>query len=332
MVAIAIRPRIDAGIGLASKRNACLDSSRLPDVFQLRGKAAYALVIVLLLGGAAVAQKPHGGPTPPLDSGSQAAVGLPEITPDPFTTMSLAPTENTFAGEAGRVIDAEACSSWTESGVHSPTVSAKRLAVPNNASSEYQKGCGAFKGRKFPDAEDHLRKAIEFYPDYPAAWVVLGQVLDSEKKRDQAMDACSKARDLDPGYVASYLCLAEFAANNGEWSKLSDISNRALALDPIGNAYALYYAADAGLHLNQLSQAEMHAQSAVKLDEWHHLPELHLLLAEIYEAAGNIRGEVVQLREFLKMAGNSKDAPKARSTLAQLDAPPAKVLPAPPAK
>ncbi len=257
----------------------------------------------------------------------QGAAIFPEVSLDPLTSMDTITPTGLVAGDTGRMVDAESCNSWTESGVHSPTVSAKRLAVPSNASNEYQKACGAFKGRKFPEAEDHLRKAISFYPEYPAAWVVLGQVLESEKKGDEAKSACSKAADLDPGYVAPYLCLAEFAANDNDWASLAKLSDKALALDPIRNPYALYYAADAGLHFNQLTQAELHAQSAVKLDEWHHLPELHLLLAQIYEAAGNVVGEAVQLREYLKVAANSKDAPKARSILAKLEAPPAKEQP-----
>jgi len=254
----------------------------------------------------------------------QAPMMLPDANLDLFTSMDTVTPTGVVSGDAGRMVDSESCNSWTESGVHSPTVSAKRLAVPSKATSEYQKACGAFKGKKFPDAEEHLRRAIEFYPDYPAAWVVLGQVLESESKNDDAKAACAKAEDLDPGYVASYLCLAEFAANDSDWTNLAKLSAQALALDPIGNPYSLYYAADAGLHFNQLTQAEMHALAAVKLDEWHHLPELHLLLAQIYEAAGNVVGEAVQLREFLKVAANSKDAPKARTILAKLEAPPAK--------
>jgi predicted Zn-dependent protease len=325
---MAIRPEIPAGIGLASKGNAWFSPSRLPVIFKLRRKAVCALAIVLLVAGAAVAQKARGAaPAAPLDPLSQVPAALPDVTPDSFASLSTLQPDGTVSGDAGRMIDSESCNSWTESGVHSPTVSAKRLAVPSKATSEYQKACGAFKGRKFPDAEEHLRKAIDFYPDYPAAWVVLGQVLESENKKNEAQEACSKSRDLDPGYVASYLCLAEFAANDSDWTNLAKLSAQALALDPVGNPYSLYYAADAGLHFNQLTQAEMHAQSAVKLDEWHHLPELHLLLAEIYEAAGNVVGEAVQLREFLKMAANSKDAPKARNILAQLAVPPAKDQP-----
>ena len=236
-----------------------------------------------------------------------------------------------FSGEAGRLIDLESCNSWTESGVHSPTVSAKRLQVPNKAAGEYQRGCGAFKGKRWMEAEGHLRKAVDSYEDYAAAWVLLGQVLREENKSNDAKGACSKAAEVDPGYVASYLCLAEFAANDSDWTEVAKFSGQALALDPVGNPYSLYYAADAGLHQNQLTQAEMHAQAAVKLDQWHHVPELHLLLAQIYRAAGNVAGEVAQLKEFLKVAANSKDAAQAKSTLALLETIPAKAASTPPA-
>ena len=216
------------------------------------------------------------------------------------------------------MIDSESCNSWTESGVHSPTVSAQRLEVPTRAMGEYQKGCGAFKGKRTVEAEDHLRKAIDLYPDYAAAWVVLGQVLVQEKKSDEAKTACAKAEEVDPNYVASYLCLADFAAEISDWPTVSELSQKALALDPIGNPYSFYFAADAGLHQHQLVQAELHAKAAVQLDEWHHLPELHLMLAQIYQAAGNVVGETTQLKEFLKFASNSKDAPQAKSMLTQL--------------
>ncbi len=248
---------------------------------------------------------------------------LPDITAsDPFASVNPIAITSVTSGDVGRMMDSESCNSWTESGVHSPTVSATRLGVPGKASSEYQKACGAFKGKKLPDAEAHLHKAIDLYPNYSAAYVVLGQVLQSENKKDEAEAACSKAQDLDPGYVSPYLCLAEFAANDGDWKKVAELSDHALALDPLGNPYSLYYAADAGLHLNQLTQAEMHAQAAVKLDTWHHMPELHLLLAQIYEAAGNVQGQIAQLHEFLKIAPNFKDAPKARDKLARLETPP----------
>jgi tetratricopeptide (TPR) repeat protein len=255
---------------------------------------------------------------------------FPDAGPVHFDSPMFAPIAGglDMSGEVGHLVDSESCNSWTQSGVLSPTVSAKRLEIPGRAQGEFQKGCGAFKGKHILEAEDHLRKAIDFYPDYAAAWVVLGQVLSSESKADEGKIACSKAVEIDPRYVASYLCLAEFAATNTDWPAVTKFSEQALAIDPIGNPYSLYYAADAGLHQNQLSQAEMHAQAAVKLDEWHHLPELHLLLAQIYEAAGNVVGETTQLKEFLKVGANSKDAAKAKSMLAVLLATPPPAAPA----
>jgi tetratricopeptide (TPR) repeat protein len=238
--------------------------------------------------------------------------------------LNTTPSSSDLSGEIGRVQGNESCNTWTESSIHSPTVSAKRLAVPGKATSEFQKGCSAFKAKKFLEAEDHLRRAVDLYQDYSAAWVVLGQVLDEQKKQDDAHVACWKAREVDPTYVAAYLCLADFAANDSDWNQVLDLANRALSIDPTGNPYAFYYAAAAGLHLKQVAQAEVYSQAALKLDEWHHMPQLHLLLAQVYDAMGNAQGAIAQLREFLRVAPNSKDAAAAKTLLADVEARPAK--------
>ncbi len=222
------------------------------------------------------------------------------------------------------LMDSEGCNSWTESGVHSPTVSVARLAVPGKATGEYQRGCGAYKDKRLDQAERHLRKAIDIYPSYPAAWVVLGQVLDAQHKREDARQACSEAIKIDATYVAPYLCLAEFSATEDDWKQVSSLSERALALDPANNPYSLYYTAAAAFHLNDLAAAERNALAAVALDPWHHIPRLHLLLAQIYAAKGEPDEEAAQLRDYLKVAPNSGDAAGARDTLAQLQLRPAK--------
>jgi Tfp pilus assembly protein PilF len=73
-----------------------------------------------------------------------------------------------------------------------------------------------------------------------------------------------------------------------------------------------------------LAEAETNALAAVQLDTWHHLPQLHLLLAQVYAAKGDVRAEVASLRQYLKLAPNSGDAPGAKDTLALLEGRPAK--------
>jgi tetratricopeptide (TPR) repeat protein len=311
--------------GLAANRDRCSDSSWLPRCFP-----AYAAGLLLLaLSPALQAQKssPHQS-APVTSSGNNPTFGPGTLPPgqgvDPFEDLYASPTIIPILPASDHLMDSEGCNSWTESGVRSPTVSIARLAVPGKATSEYQRGCGAYKDKRLDQAERYLRKAIDIYPSYPAAWVVLGQVLDAQHKREEAKQACSEAIKIDSTYVAPYLCLAEFSATEDDWKQVSSLSERALALDPANNPYSLYYTADAAFHLNDLAAAERNALAAVALDPWHHIPRLHLLLAQIYAAKGDPDAEAAQLRDYLKVAPNSGDAAGARDTLAQLQLRPAK--------
>lgn len=243
---------------------------------------------------------------------------------DPFAVLPITtPGLITVNSDSARAVEAEACNSWTDSGVHSPTVSLARLQVPDKASSEFQKGCSAYKSKKLSDAEQHVRKALDIYPQYAASWVLLGQVLDAEHHSEDAGKACSQGATVDPKYIAPYLCLAEFAARNDDWKQVSQLSDEALAIDPTSNAYALYYSANADFHLQKnLPDAEQHARAAVDLDPWHHLPQLHLLLASIYAGKNDPHAEESELKEFLKVASSSPDAPTARVMLKHLQTPP----------
>ncbi len=240
-------------------------------------------------------------------------------SPDAFNSV-FSTAVITSTPETSGLISAEACNSWTESSVRSPTVSATRLKIPSKASSEYQKACGSYKDKKYHVAEEHVRKAIDIYPDYSSAWVLLGQTLDAQQKREDAEKACQKAVNVDPTYVAPYLCLAEFAADSNDWNEVSLMSDRALALDPAGNPYVLFYASDSELHQNKLKDAEDKAQAAIQLDPWHHLPQAHLLLAHIYAAKGDLSAEASQLKLYLKSSSNSPDAAQIRGDLAKVQA------------
>jgi tetratricopeptide (TPR) repeat protein len=118
--------------------------------------------------------------------------------------------------------------------------------------------------------------------------------------------------------VAPYLCLADFAASEENWPEVSMLSGSALTLDPAGNAYSFFYAATAAFHLGNLAKAEKDAQNSITLDKWKHLAQVHLLLAQIYKAKSDFMGQAAQLREYLKIAPNSADAPQVKSVLAQL--------------
>ena len=56
------------------------------------------------------------------------------------------------------------------------------------------------------EAEKHLRKATEIYPNYAAGWVMLGQILETRQQSAGAREACSRASGSDSNHLPAYLC------------------------------------------------------------------------------------------------------------------------------
>jgi len=285
--------------------------------------AVFCVLVFALVAAPVPAQRQGGG-------GSQVGQGPADVNPpetlSPPSSFMILEKEEKLAPNPGSVefyelTRAEACNSWTESGVHSPVVSVARLRIPGKATGEYQRACKELKDKRAAEAEDHARKAIQLYPDYAAAWVVLGQALDAQHKTDDARSACLQAERVDSEYIPPYLCLAELADREKNWQELTSLSERALGLDPVNNYYALYYSATAAFHANRLADAETKALDAVKLDTWNQLPQLHLLLARIYAAKGDAREEAAQLHRYLKLSPNAPESAEAKNLLAQVETP-----------
>ncbi|HYP09370.1 MAG TPA: tetratricopeptide repeat protein, partial [Bryobacteraceae bacterium] len=56
------------------------------------------------------------------------------------------------------------------------TFSGTSLDAPKEATKAYEKGSQAAKKKKWKDAEEQLRKAVDLYPKYAVAWYELGTV------------------------------------------------------------------------------------------------------------------------------------------------------------
>jgi tetratricopeptide (TPR) repeat protein len=214
----------------------------------------------------------------------------------------------------------ESCLLWTADKAQRGVIGAASLKVPGKARGEYKKGCSDLKDKKLARAEDHLRKAVQEYPQYAAAWALLGQVLDAGNRIEEARTACSQASGADSSYMPAYLCLADVAAQSKEWQQTLDQASRALALDPVQNLYGNFYSAMAQFHLSNLPAAERNALETIDADHFHRVPQAHLLLAQIYGANHDVSGVAVQLRAYLKVAPNSPDSSAVRKSLADIEA------------
>jgi tetratricopeptide (TPR) repeat protein len=216
------------------------------------------------------------------------------------------------------VIEDETCLPWDLPDMRGATVSAIRLGVPSKARGEYEKACSAFKRKKMPDAEQHVRGAIEKYPNYQAAWVMLGEVLQDEQKMPEAHDACTQALSVDPTYLPPYLCLAGLLDKQSQWNDLLALSGRFMGMNPVGDRYAYYYSGIAHFHLYNLPEAQKSVTQAIAIDTEHHQPGLYFLLAQIYGEQGELADAEAQIRLFLKYNNVKQDKDAAKQYLATL--------------
>ena len=186
------------------------------------------------------------------------------------------------------------------------TVSIASLQIPSKAQKEYEDACVALKDKKLPEAEQHLRKATEIYPQYVAGWVMLGQTLETRQQSAEARDACSRAATADPNYLPAYLCLAEIAGRKQEWNEVLNQTQRALELDAVNDAYAYFFSAIAYFNLNRLSEAEASALKAESIDIERREPLLQLVLAQIYQAKNDSVDAASHLREYQKLSPDAE--------------------------
>ena len=257
----------------------------------------------------------------------RGTVGLnpPSKQIEPPSTLDLT-TKNVTVDSTGKPIATNeyACFLPPLNSVSPATVGVVDLQVPWKPQYEYQSGCDALRKKKIADAEKHLRKAIEQYEKYAAAWVLLGQLLETQQKADEARDACSKSLNASATYLPAYLCLTYISSRQKNWDDALKFSTRVLELDPSTNPVAYALNATANLNLHHLAEAEKSALKALEIDVRNSEPRIHFLLAQIYAAKGDRPNTAAQLREYLKFAKDPDDIAMVKNNLAKLDGPVAK--------
>lgn len=236
----------------------------------------------------------------------------PDVTVVPGTTAGpVAPDDD------------ERCFPWKLSEMKSASTSVAQLKVPPQARREYEKACEASTQNHFDEAEQHMRKVLEKFPAYPAAWVMLGTSLENQNKPADARDACAHATTVDAKYLPAYLCAAEISARNQDWKEVLHAADAALALHPERDPYPDYYRARACLHLNDLAEAKKSALRAIEIDSSHYEPSLYFLLAQIYEREGDRPNAIAQLHLLLNLHPDATQEDMAKQLLAKLEAQPA---------
>jgi len=278
----------------------------------------FCAVTLMFCGTLAHGQGRKGGGAPPPTQTVPNPAAMPPAPPSSFdeANMVLGNNRNPVPSKNPKE---DNCFLPPLNGLDTGTVGVGDLQVPEKTQREYADGCAAMRNRKIAAAENHLRKAVNQYAKYSAAWVLLGQVLVAQQKTEEAHDACAKPLTSGSNYLPAYLCLTDISSRLKNWDEVLKLSTRALEIDPTTDAAAYAYNAMANLNLHRLLEAEKSALKALEIDRNRTEPRVHYLLAQIYEAKRDRANEVAQLREYLKYSTDPKDTATVKNYLAELD-------------
>lgn len=193
------------------------------------------------------------------------------------------------------------------------TVSVRRLSIPQRARSEFEKAARA-RGRGRPDeAERHLVRAIEIYPEFSEAINDLGTIYHRRGEYEKSIALFRRAIELEPEAFAPHVNLAGSLLAAGRSEESLSASRRALELNPddaLANAQmgiALYY-------LGRDDEAIVYLEKAKSLD-----PAAgtypQLFLSEIRLRRQEIEAAIGELEEFLTLHPEGPRAEAARSKM-----------------
>jgi tetratricopeptide (TPR) repeat protein len=203
--------------------------------------------------------------------------------------------------------------------VEGSAVSMTSLQAPKEARRAYDRGLQDLRKNKLPEAGKELRKAVDIYPNYAAAWYELGRIQEQNRDTEQARKCFAKAMAADGKFISPYLKLAELAARAENWAELADTTRRLLKLDAVDYPLAYFYNATANLNLGQIDEAEKSARAGEMLDTPHRYPRLEQLLATILARKKDYAGAAAHLRSYLLLAPDAEDTARMKRYLAQLE-------------
>jgi len=202
--------------------------------------------------------------------------------------------------------------------VEGTAISLTSLQAPKEARRAYDKAVENLRKNKLPEAAKELRKAVDIYPDYAAAWYELGRIQAREQDIAEARKSFASALAADGKFVSPYLNLAELEAKAQNWAALADTTTKLLKLDAVDYPMAYFYNAAANLNLGQIDEAEKSARAAEKLGTQHQYPRLELVLAPILARKKDYAGAAAHLRSYLALAPDAPDAARITKQLAEL--------------
>jgi len=187
------------------------------------------------------------------------------------------------------------------------TISVTSMAAPKDAMRAFEKA-QKVKAEKPEEAEKYLTKAVEIYPQFAAAWALLGDIHRQRNEFDAARTDYARAAAADPQFVNPEYGLTVIAMQEKKWDEAVRLSDQVLKLNAGAFPLAYFFSAAANYNLQKFEAAEDSARKFKALDTQHAHPDVCLLLSYVLLRKQDYAGAAHEIRDYLAAAPNSPDA------------------------
>lgn len=203
-------------------------------------------------------------------------------------------------------------------GITGDTISATSLSAPSGAVKLYDKAKKeSQKAEPKPEKiVGWLKSAVKTYPEYAAAWELLGRAQLSLGRNDDALTALEKAVEADPRFIAPYPNLVKLITGTGDMPRVVETGRHALALNPHLHQVRFFVTA-ALLRQGDNDGTIESGEQMVEMGSAQRFPQAYQLLGAAYANKQNYKTSAENFRKFLELSPNATAAPRIQQQLDQ---------------
>jgi Tfp pilus assembly protein PilF len=187
------------------------------------------------------------------------------------------------------------------------TISVTSMAAPKDAMRALEKA-QKIKAEKPAEAEKELNKAVKIYPQFAAAWTLLGDLHREHNDFNTARTDYEQAIAADPQFVNPNYGLAMIALQEKKWDDTIRLTEQLIKLNAAAYPLAYFLNAAANYNSQKFEPAEENAKKFKALDTQHSHPEVCLLLSYLYSGRQDYAAAAGEIREYLTLVPSSPDA------------------------
>lgn len=187
--------------------------------------------------------------------------------------------------------------------------------IPAEARSEFARAQAALQEAKTGDAIRHLEKAVNIFPDFFAAQMMLGGLYMDAKELGKAERTWRRALSVRPKTVEAYIMLGELYRREKKYKEAEQALVAGLKLDTsswrghftMGRVY---------WEMGEATRAAPHVGQALKLKPDY--AEAHLLAGNIFVRLNMLANALVEYEEYLRLAPDGEFAKQTQENVNKL--------------